>query len=202
MIASETDESGKNILLINQRNVRKEFREYRGFSSLLILVYVMAKAKICCCHPVRHSGATKVGRIPSHPKGKYLVSSKLIKFLKRQYGLANFDPSQLKKVKHYICTSCHQYETDRFEKFQTLPNYQQLCNSADEQNHLFQLRSSMNSSSIEDDSGVSTSQFVAEAQQVDASSEDELDASHDRHLVREMFNDVFRILKIKPIVDM
>ena len=161
-IVSETDESGKNRLLINERNARKEFPEYLVSPCVLILVYLMTKAKTWCCHPVRHNGTSKVGRVPSHPKGKYLISCKMVKFLQKQYGLAVFNPSQSKKAKFYTCTSCYQYEIDRFEKFKTLPNYQQLLNSTDQRNDLYQLRSSMDSLII-DDSENSTSQRVVEA---------------------------------------
>ena len=58
----------------------------------------------------------------------------------------------------------------------------------------------MDSLSI-DDSENSTSQRVAEARQADNSSGDELDTSYDRCVVKEIFNGVFRILKIEPIVD-
>ena len=58
----------------------------------------------------------------------------------------------------------------------------------------------MDSLSI-DDSENSTSQRVAEARQADDSSGDESDASYGRYTAKEMFNGVFRILKIEPIVD-
>ena len=188
-MVSETDESGKNKLLIIERNARKEFPEYLVFPFVLIMVYLMTKAKIWCCHPGRHNRTSKVGCVPSHRKGKYLVSSKLVKLLQKQYGLPVFNPSQSKKAKLYTCTSCYQYETDRFEKFKTFPNYQQLSNTTDQRNDLYQLRSSMDSLSI-DDSENSTSQRVAAARQADNSSGDESDASYGRYAAREMFNGV------------
>ena len=107
VIVRENHALGKNRLLINQKNVSKEFPKYLVFPGEPVLVYLMTRGKVWCCRPVRHSEASKVGRISSHSKGKYLVSSGLVKFLKRQQGLTIFNPSQSEKAKLYMYTSCY-----------------------------------------------------------------------------------------------
>ncbi len=161
----------------------------------------MTKSKVWCCHPVRHSGASKFGRVPSHPKRKYLVSSKMVKFLKKQYDVAIINPSQSNMAKFYICTSCHEYEMDRFQRIQTSVDDQQLSDSDDEFNKHSQLRLSMGSLNMEDDFEISTSQRAADAEQSGTSSEDEFALSFDRHAAKKIFNNVFGILKIEAIVD-
>ena len=86
----------------------------------------MGKLKVWCCHPVRHNGAKKIGRAPSYPKGKYLVSSKLESFLKEQYNVPVMNSSELTMPNLYVCTSCYDYEMDRFERIQAPVGDQQL----------------------------------------------------------------------------
>ena len=86
----------------------------------------MTKLKVWCCHPVRHNGAKKIGRAPSHPKGKYLVSSKLDSFLKEQYNVLAINSSELTMPNLYVCTGCYEYEMDRFERIQASVSDQQL----------------------------------------------------------------------------
>jgi hypothetical protein len=161
----------------------------------------MTKSKVWCCHPVRHSEASKIGRVPSHPKGKYLVSPKMVNFLKKQYDVAIINPSQSNMANFYICTSCHEYEMDRFQRIKTSVGDQQLSDNDDQSNEHSQLRLSMGSLNVEDNFEISTSQRAAEAEQSGTSSEDEFALSFDRHAAKKIFNDVFRILKIEAIVD-
>ena len=49
--------------------------------------FIMTKSKKWCPHPARHSGGSKVGRVSSHPKGKYCASFELVKFMQKEYGL-------------------------------------------------------------------------------------------------------------------
>ena len=59
---------------------------------------------MCCCHPVRHDDAKKVGCPSSYPKGKYLVSSKLESFLTEQYNVPVMNSSELTMSNLYVCT--------------------------------------------------------------------------------------------------
>ena len=40
-----------------------------------------------CVHPVYHSGKTKVGPKPSHPRGTRRVDDKLVKFINDTHGI-------------------------------------------------------------------------------------------------------------------
>jgi hypothetical protein len=89
----------------------------------------MTKLEVWCCHPVRHNGATKIGRAPTHPGGTYLVSSDLDSFLKEQYNVLITSTSQ---VNMYVCTSCYEYEMNRYERIQASVGDQQLSENDDQ----------------------------------------------------------------------
>lgn len=145
----------------------------------------MTKLKVWCCHPVRHNGAKKIGRAPTHPRGKYLVSSDLDSFLREQYNVPITSTSQVNMSNLKYCTSCYEYELKRFERIQASVGDQQLSKNDDQ--------SPMELLDMQGDFEISASQ---------RSADDELTVLHDRQVDKDIINNVFRILEIEEIVDM
>ena len=162
----------------------------------------MSKSKKWCPHPVRHSGASKVGRVPSHRKGKYRASFELVKFMQKEYGLRIIGLSKSNMENIYICNSCYEYEIDRFQNSQKSPMDQQLLNVTNESQEDFQLRSSMDSLRMHDDFELGVAGKNAEYEKSNSSSEDEAAVLHEQNRIKKILNDVFRILEIPMVTDM
>ena len=134
----------------------------------------MTKSKKWCSHLVRHSGASKVGRAPSHPIGKYRASFELVKFMQKEYGLPIIGLSKSNMENIYICNSCYEYEIDRFQNAQKSPMDQQLFNVTNESQEDFQLRSSMDSLRMQDDFELGVEGKNSGCEESDSPSEDEV----------------------------
>ncbi|CAF4037043.1 unnamed protein product [Rotaria sp. Silwood1] len=160
----------------------------------------MTKANKWCSHPIRHAGARKVGRSPSHPKGIYRASLQLMKFLNQQYGATGINSSQLNMGKFYICTRCYEYEMDRMKSTRNFSSNLELVNNGNESAEDMELRLSIDSLHMQDISEVTTPQGT-EGGKSELLSEDGLALSHSQNVVKEVLNDVFRILKIPTITD-
>ena len=162
----------------------------------------MSKSKKWCSHPVRHGGTSKVGRVPSHPKGKYRASFQLVKFMQKEYGLPIIGLSKSNMENIYICNSCYEYEIDRFQNSQKSPMDQQLLNVTNESQEDFQLRSSMDSLRMHDDFELGVAGKNDEYEKSNSSSEDEAAVLHEQNRIKKILNDVFRILEIPMVTDM
>ena len=161
----------------------------------------MTKANKWCSHPIRHAGACKVRRSPSHPKGIYRAALQLMKFLNQQYGVNGINSSQLNMGKFYICTRCYEYELDRMKSTRNFSSNLELVNNGNESAEDMELRLSIDSLHMQDISEVTTPQGT-EGGKSELLSEDELALSHKQNVVKEVLNDVFGILKIPTITDM
>ena len=111
----------------------------------------MTKSKKWCSHSVRHVGASKVGRVLSHPTGKYRASFELVKFMQKEYSLPIIGLWKSNMENIYICNSCYENEIDRFQNSKKSPMDQQLYNVTNESQEDFELRSSMDSLRMQDD---------------------------------------------------
>ena len=157
----------------------------------------MTKANKWCSHPIRHAGARKVGRSPSHPKEIYRVSLQLMKFLSQQYGVTDINSSQLNMGKFYICTRCYEFEMDRMKSTRDFTSNLELVNNGNESVEDMKLRLSIDSLHIQDISEATTPQGTEGGKS--EFSEDGLTLSHNQNVVKEVLNDIFRILKIQTI---
>ena len=162
----------------------------------------MTKSKKWCSHPVRHGGASKVGPVPSHPKGKYRASFELVKFMQKEYGLPIIGLSKSNMENIYIGNSCYEYEIDRFQNAQKSPMDQQLFNVTNEPQEDFQLRSSMDSLRMQDDFELGVAGKNSEYEKSNPSSEDEAAMLHEQNRIKKILNDVFSILEIPMVNDM
>ena len=186
----------KNVIILNRKvssNIQL-FPEENHF--------IMTKSKNWCSHPVRHGGASKVGRVPSHPKGKYRASFELVKFMQKEYGLRIIGLSKSNTENIYICNSCYEYEIDRFQNAQKSPMDQQLFNVTNESQKDFQLRSSMDSLHMQDDFELGVAGKNSEYEKSNSSSEDEAVVVHEQNCIKKILNDVFSILEIPMVTDM
>ena len=154
----------------------------------------MTKARKWCSHPIRHTGALKGGRSPSHPKGIYRVSLQLMKFLSQQYGVTDINSSQLNMGEFYLCTRCYEFEMDRMKSTRDFASDLELVNNGTESVEDMELRSSIDSLHMQDISKVATPQGTEGGKS--ELSEDGLTLSHNQNVVKEVLNDIFRILKI------
>ncbi|CAF1634139.1 unnamed protein product, partial [Adineta ricciae] len=144
----------------------------------------MAKLKKWCCHPIRHDGTKKIGRAPTHPKGKYIVPYYLDNFIKKQYCVPNISTSQADMSTTYVCTSCYEYEMDRFERFKASKGDQELLKS-DDQLLTEPLKMQM-------DFEICDSERQAE---------NELALLHSLQVDKDVVNNVLRILGVEEIAD-
>ena len=186
----------KNIIILNRKvssNIQLSPEENR---------FIMSKSKKWCSHPVRHCGTSKVGRVPSHPTGKYRASFELVKFMQKEYGLPIIGLSKSNMENIYICNSCYEYEIDRFQNSQKSPMDQQLLNITNESQEDFQLRSSMDSLRMQDDFELGVAGKNSEYEKSNSSSEDEAVVLHEQNRIKKILNDVFRILEIPMVTDM
>ncbi len=110
------------------------------------------------------------------------MSSDLDSFLKEQYNVLITSTSQ---VNMYVCTSCYEYEMNRYERIQDSVGDQQLSENDDQ--------SLMELLVMQGDFEISASK---------PSADDELTVLHDRQVDKDIINNVFRILEIEEIVDM
>ena len=162
----------------------------------------MTKSKKWCSHSVRHVGASKVGRVPLHPKGKYRASFELVKFMQKEYGLPIVGLWKSNMENIYICNSCYEHEVDRFQSAQKSSMDQQLFNVTNESQEDFQLRSSMDSLSMQDDFDLGVAGKNSEYEKSNSSSEDEAAMLHEQNRIKKILNDVFSILEIPMVTDM
>ena len=125
-----------------------------------------------CSHPIRHSGTSKVGRAPSHPKGRYRVSLQFMKYLNKQYGVTGMNSSQFNIGKSYMYTRCYEYELDHLKSTQNSPNNVELVNNSNESVEDTQLRLSIDPLHMQDDFEIATPQRSAEDGKWELLSED------------------------------
>ena len=86
---------------------------YRSFSSKSIdtrKVFLMPVT--WCSHPVAHSGSTKIGCKPTHPKADRRLDAKLAMFVKESYGISSDDEEYRQDV--FFCRTCFEKETAKF----------------------------------------------------------------------------------------
>ena len=145
----------------------------------------MTNSKKWCSHPVRHSRASKVGRAPSHPKGKYRASFELAKFMQKEYGLPIICLSKSNMENIYIFNSCNEYEIDRFQNAQKSPMDQKLFNVTNESQEDFQLRSSMDPLRMQDDFELGVVGKNSEYEKSNSSSEDEAAVLHEQNRIKK-----------------
>ena len=162
----------------------------------------MSRSKKWCSHPVRHGGASKVGRVPSHPKVKYRASFELVKFMQKEYGLPIIGLLKSNMENIYICNTCYEHEVDRFQSAQKSSMDQQLFNVTNESQEDFQLRSSMDSLRMQDDFELGVAGKNSEYEKSNSSSEDEAAMLHEQNRIKKILNDVFSILEIPMVTDM
>ena len=188
--------------------VQQQIRQFRDrtpsicFPSSVFYIRRMTKLKVWCCHPVRHQGATKVGRAPSHPKGIYRVPSKLLNFIEKQHGVVIADPRKSVEESFFLCTCCYQLEMDQLRSDQTSVGDQQVSHDMHPDRRHLQRQASMNWRIKPHDCDDSPAQCTPEVKSSEPSSEDELHLTLDRRRARDICNDVLRILKIEIIDDM
>ena len=65
-----------------------------------------------CSHPVAHSGTTKIGCKPNHPKADRRLNKKLAMFMKESYGISNDDNEYLQDM--FLCRTCFDKEFANF----------------------------------------------------------------------------------------
>ena len=63
-----------------------------------------------CAHPVYHSGKTKIGQKPSHPRGKRKVDEELAKFIKDTYRLSSNLTAESIEEGDLLCRTCYEKE--------------------------------------------------------------------------------------------
>ena len=158
------------------------------------------KANKWCSHPIRHAGARKTGRSPSHSKGIYRVSSQLMKFLSQQYGVTDINSSQLNMEKFYICTRCYEIEMDRMKSTRDFSSDLELVNNGAESVEDMELRLSIDSLRMQNISEVTTPQGTEGGKS--ELSADGLTLSHNQNVVQGILNGTLSILKIQMIADM
>ena len=66
-----------------------------------------------CVHPVYHSGKTKVGPKPSHPRGTRRVDDKLVKFINDTHGILLDSTAESIKEGDLLCRTCYEEESRR-----------------------------------------------------------------------------------------
>ena len=142
----------------------------------------------------------KVGRVPSHPKGKYRASFELVKFMQKEYGLPIIGLPKSNMENIYICNCCYEYEIDRFQNAQKSPIDQQLFNVTNESQD-FQLRSSMDSLHMQDDFELGVAGKNSEYEKSNSSSENKAAMLHEQNSIKKILNDVFSILEIPMVTE-
>ena len=65
-----------------------------------------------CTHPIAHFGATKIGTLPSHPRGDRSVTDELAIFIKESYGMADEKESVIQMP--FLCRACFDKEWAKF----------------------------------------------------------------------------------------
>lgn len=164
----------------------------------------MTKPKVWCCHPWRHNGESKVGRFPSHAKGKIRLSSQLVTFLKKKYSVAMMFPVGSNGAEDaYMCNSCHEFEMDHFQTSRDgQQSWDDEMGDSDSGSGLHRrLRSSTSSLTVRNYSEIAGRIRSSELEESDASSEDESATSHERLSAKEILNKVFHLLQIEAIAD-
>jgi hypothetical protein len=160
----------------------------------------MTKPKIWCSHPERHNGSSKLGRTPSHPKGKNLLPPEMINFWKGHYWNATMNTHGWYKDV-YLCTTCYEYELAKFRNVDQLPSNHQLSDNNFQAYQSRALRSKTRTVSRSAHRR-SVDEHTSESEQSEMSSDDEAASSYERNSAKETLNNLFCLLKIEPAVDM
>ena len=92
----------------------------------------MTKVNKRCSHSIRHVETCKVGRAPSHPKGRDHLSLSFMKFLNEQYGVTSMNSWSSNIEKFHICTRCYKYEVDQLKNIRNFPTSLELVNNENE----------------------------------------------------------------------
>ncbi|CAF1550492.1 unnamed protein product [Adineta ricciae] len=163
----------------------------------------MTKGKVWCCHPTRHIGASKVGCVPSHPKGKYVASATLVNFLKKQYGSAAMKvPMNSNSGRLCVCTSCREFESDRLRKAESSRDERRVTNDESGMAKRLQRQASMNPLVVLDNDVFHSPQPSSHLKQAESSADDEAGILYDRCRTKDVCNDVLRTLAIEAISEM
>jgi hypothetical protein len=161
----------------------------------------MSGSRRWCAHPLRHKDASKTGRSPSHPQGKYLIQAPLAGFLNRAYVDTTTELKRTTFGEKYLCTRCFEYEMARFQNTAISSDAEEVADSEDSTCQRLRPLFRKKKLRLRDDHKGPSSHGYPGSRKSDTSSEDESSVTHEVSASREILNSVFKVMNIEKIAD-
>lgn len=159
-----------------------------------------------CSHPVAHSGSTKIGCRPTHPKADRRIDAELAVFIKKSYGVSNEDDEYGQDI--FFCRTCFERETLNF-----IASESHRANVKASSQRKMDIRNEKS----ERPSGIKTiskrlfdmnrlnnqgsESLRSQSSEGEGDDDDHMEYQYQRQESIKILNDVFEVLKIPRIVD-